>query len=167
MWRTIFCSQDVQSVLYFIECTVLCSVDFLLYCICIYFCRWSKTARSLPESSRRPQLQREWTFHSIDAEDLTNAAIPYRLPRIDTPRDSFCRFEHDPENVWSRHGYQNQIKYVAIFVLRVKFFYKKAFCFLNTFLGSRTWIFLIGFISCVIENPFFQTLSYNSVKWLI
>nr|XP_011451661.2 uncharacterized protein LOC105345256 isoform X3 [Crassostrea gigas] len=72
--------------------------------------RWSKTACSLPESSRRPQLQREWTFHSIDAEDLTNAAIPYRLPRIDTPRDSFCRFEHDPENVWTRHGYQNQIK---------------------------------------------------------
>lgn len=86
---------------------LFCGFLIVLY---MYLYRWSKTARSLPESSRRPQLQREWTFHSIDAEDLTNAAIPYRLPRIDTPRDSFCRFEHDPENVWTRHGYQNQIK---------------------------------------------------------
>lgn len=126
------------SVLYIIlmYCFLFCGFLIVLY-MYIYICRWSKTARSLPESSRRPQLQREWTFHSIDAEDLTNAAIPYRLPRIDTPRDSFCRFEHDPENVWSRHGYQNQIKYVAIFVLRValcKFLYKNAFCFLNTVL---------------------------------
>lgn len=118
-----------------------------MYCTCIYICRWSKTARSLPESSRRPQLQREWTFHSIDAEDLTNAAIPYRLPRIDTPRDSFCRFEHDPENVWSRHGYQNQIKYVVIFVLCVKVLYKK--CIL---------VFLILFLE--VGHEFFLWVSY-------
>lgn len=146
------------SVLYIIlmYCFLFCGFLIVLY-MYIYICRWSKTARSLPESSRRPQLQREWTFHSIDAEDLTNAAIPYRLPRIDTPRDSFCRFEHDPENVWSRHGYQNQIKYVAIFVLRVtfcKFLHKNAFCFLNTvlFLEVGHEFFCICFLSWVLRK---------------
>lgn len=125
---------------------MFCGFLIVLY-MYIYICRWSKTARSLPESSRRPQLQREWTFHSIDAEDLTNAAIPYRLPRIDTPRDSFCRFEHDPENVWSRHGYQNQIKYVVIFVLCVKVLYKKCILF-----------FLILFLE--VGHEFFLWVSY-------
>ncbi|KAK3082928.1 hypothetical protein FSP39_009274 [Pinctada imbricata] len=77
--------------------------------------KWSKTARSLPEptSARRVLISREKTFLSVDELDDLPLNIPYRLPRIDTPREmkrpDMFKMEHD-QQLWSRYGFEENIK---------------------------------------------------------
>ena len=71
-----------------------------------YFHRWSKTAKSLPDTRR---LTTSYSRELSLLDDDDSASIPYRLPRI-TPRDDLKHDLIDDHKVFSRFGYEPALR---------------------------------------------------------
>lgn len=73
-----------------------------------HYLRWSRTARSLPDSKSRLTTSYSRELSLLDDDD-DNTNIPYRLPRI-TPREDLRPEVNEDHKVFSRFGYEPTLR---------------------------------------------------------
>lgn len=71
-----------------------------------HYLRWSRTAKSLPDSKR---LTTSYSRELSLLDDVETASIPYRLPRI-TPRDEYKHEIEEEDKIFSRFGYEHTLR---------------------------------------------------------